>query len=487
MHSSPVSPLSVLSRRLLRAAVLGSSSVLALGAAVSCADDSAVIASPAPVSAPARTRAPAGPPAVDGGAVAPAPELPPVDVAGRVVDDAANAVVGRSIVIVDRRGMREEVLTDEGGGFHAGAVSPPYDVLVDAAPSGAVTTPLVFLGLVRPDPRLEVFERQGPVTRAAPQTVHVGVKLPRCRDADAGCWISVVTSSPSGSGGTAGSYVEGTEDAAFDVEHAFRTAAVGAGETIDVHVLIGDADYTQYAYAHVVGLAPKPGAPTDAGVVIPTPVPTSEPVSIAAAMNGAPDGWEWTLASELELAGGTTLALRYEFSTTSAMRLPLLPGATWHVGAWVQHPPTPDRPWFHRSAQVWSGTLPLSTTNIALDVPAVPEPLRPSIEGAFSRRARALVWDARAPALASVVLVDLATGQQRFRAFTADPLVSLRRLEALGLPRIAQGAHVLDLTTTPGATVDELTDPDDLHRRDRFDVHVAGGSTYQRFQFVVTR
>ena len=481
MPSSPASH--VLSPVFSR--VLALAALIPVAAAISCADDSAVVAPP-PVAAPARTRAPAGAAAPGADAGAPAPQLPAVDVAGRVVDDAANAVVGRSIVIVDRRGMREEVMTDEGGGFHAGAVSPPYDVLVDAAPSGAVTTPLVFFGLVRADPHLEVFEAQGPVTHPAPQTVHVGVKLPRCRDADAGCWISVVTSSPNGGGGTAGSYVEGTADAAFDLEHAWRSPAVDPNETIDVHVLVGDAEYTQYAYGHVVGLAPKAGAAMDAGVVIPVPVPASEPVSVAAGMNGAPDGWEWTLASELELAGGTTLALRYEFSTTSAMRLPLLPGATWHVGAWVQHPPTPDRPWFHRSAQAWSGTLPLSTTNIALDVPAVPEPLRPTIEGAFSRRARAFVWDDHAPALASVVLVDLATGQQRFRAFTTEPQLSLRRLEALGVRRIAQGAHVLDLTTTPGATVDELTDPDDLHRRDRFDVHVTGGSTYQRFQFVVT-
>jgi hypothetical protein len=414
------------------------------------------------------------------------PELPAFDVAGRLVDDAESPVVGRALAIVDHLGRRQEVLTDEDGGFQAAGVAPPYDLLVEAAPSGAVTTPVVFLGLGRADPRLEVFERQGPAPRAEPQPIRVGVNLPPCRSADVGCWVSVVTSSPSGGGGTAGSYTAGTESAVYDVEHAFRTAVVGANETIDVHVLVGDADYTHYAYAHLDHVAARPGEPTEARALRPAPVASSEPVSVAAGSNGAPDGWDWTLASELELSGGALIPLRYEWAAASSMRLPLLPGATWHVGAWIQHPPTPDRPWFHRSAQVWSGTLPLATTDVALDVPGVPEPLRPEVEGTLSRRARALVWGAQPPSLASVVLLDLASGQQRVRAFTTDAEVSLRRVEALGLPRIAQGPHVLDLTTTPGATVDELTDPDAQRRKDRFDVHVAGGTTYQRFRFVVT-
>lgn len=469
----------------MQSSLVSLSIAIALGAAVSCvscADDSPSIG-PAPVLAPARMR----PPAASASApdALPPPELPDLDVAGRVVDDAVGAVVGRSIVVVDRRGRRQEVSSDEEGGFRATSVAPPYDLLVDAAPAGAVTTPLAFLGLRRADPRLPVFERQGPTARPAAQPIHVAVKLPACRAAGAGCWVSVVTWSASGGGGTAGSFAAGTENAVYDVEHDWRDVAVGAGETIDVHVLVGDAEYTQYAYGRA-GVSARPGEPTDAGVVTAAPVPSGDPVSVAAGMDGAPDGWDWTLASELEMPGGATLPLRYDWSATTAMRLPVLPGATWHVGAWVQHPPAPERPWFQRSAQVWSGTLPLGTTNVALDVPAVPQPLRPGIEGAFSRRARALVWDTRTPALASVVVVSLATGQQRFRAFTADADVSLWRLEALGLPRIEQGAHVLDLMTTPGATVDELTDPDELHRRDRFDVHVAGGTTYQRFQFVVT-
>ncbi|MDB5217449.1 MAG: hypothetical protein JWO86_5376 [Myxococcaceae bacterium] len=478
MQSIPVSI-----RRASRVLVLGTSFVLSLGAAASCADESATVAE-ATLQPPERMLPPAPAAVVED---ARAPQLPAIDVAGRVVNDADEVVVGRPIVIVDHRGKRQEVLTDEDGGFYAGTVAPPYDLLVEAAPSGAVITPLVFLGLQRADPRLEVFEHQGPTERAEAQSIRIGVKLPPCRSVDTGCWVSVVTWSPRGCGGTAGSYVAGTPGAVYDVEHSWSDAVVPASETVDVHVLIGDADYTQYAYAHVDHVAARPGELTDVGVVTAAEIGSSEPVSIAARTPGAPADWGWTLASELELPGGAPMSLRYEWSASSAMRLPILPGATWRVAAWVQHPPTPDRPYFQRSAQAWSGTLPLETTNVALTVPAVPEPMRPALEGPFSRRERALVWDGHAPALASVVLVDLARSEQRFRVFTAEPDVPLRRLEALGLRRIDHGAHVLDLTTTPGATVDELTDPDESHRKDRFDLRVAGGTTYQRFRFTVTQ
>jgi hypothetical protein len=470
-------------RRVSRVLALGSSIALSLGAALSCADDSAAIAE-APASPPARRLPPPPSPAMMEDARA--PQLPAIAVAGRLVDDAGAAVVGRPLVIVDRRSQRQELLTDEDGGFRAAAVAPPYDLLVEAAPSGAVITPVVFLGLRRADPRLEVFERQGPLTRPDAQSIRIAVQLPPCRAVETGCWVSVVTWSPSGSGGTAGSYTAGTADGIYDVEHSWHDGALKPSETIDVHVLVGDADYTQYAYARVDHVTARPGELTDVGVVVAGAIASTEPVSIAALAADTPEGWDWTLASELELPGGATMSLRYEWSSSSSMRLPVLPGASWHVGAWVQHPPTPDRPYFQRSAQAWSGSLPLATTNVALDVPNTPDTLRPELEGTLSRRARALVWDGHAPALASVVLVDLARGEQRFRVLTAEPEVPLRRLEALGLRRVTTGPHLLDLTTTPGATVDELTDPDDAHRRDRFDVHVAGGTTYQRFRFTVT-
>ena len=85
-----------------------------------------------------------------------------------------------------------------------------------------------------------------------------------------------------------------------------------------------------------------------------------------------------------------------------------------------------------------------------------------------------------------MTLLDLKRAQHHVRAFTADAELPLRRLEALGLARLEPGDHVLELTTTPGATVDELTQPDEGQRRHHLDHHVPGAITYQRFRFQVT-
>ena len=457
--------------------------VTAFALALSCADDAARIGATG-LPTPARAPAP-GAPAAEAGSAAPAPLL--VDVGGRVVDDLEVPIIGRSVAVVDKIGRRKEILTDEEGGFHVLGVAPPYDVLVYPAPSGSVITPVAFLGLHRSDPRLEVFEREGAIDRPHSQPLRIAVKLPPCRALTGACWVSVVSASPSGGGGTAGSYNEGAESAIYQLDHAWSEVTVRPGEAIDVHVLVGDAEYTQYAYAKVSHVAARPGETTDLGMITPLAVDSTAPVSVTGRASGQPEGWQWTLASQLDLPGGASVALRYEWTATSTMRLPLVPGAAWHVGAWVQHPPMPERAYFHRSTQAWSGSLPLTAANVALDVPSVPEPVRPqAVDGTLSRKGAGLAWDARSPALASVVLVDVARGAQRVRAFTSEAEVSLKRLEALGVDRLSPGEHVLDLTTTPGADVDELTQPDRRQRLQRFDTRVPGGVTYQRYSFTVT-
>ena len=454
---------------------------VALGLSAACADDSARAVS-TEVARPPRAVGPATP---DVSTDVAAPEPITIDLGGRVVDELDKAITRRAVVVVDHRGKRQEMRTDEDGSFRAAGVAPPYDLLVAEAPSGVVITPLVLLGLHRADPRIEVYEGRGSTTRPASQPIRVGVRLPACK---AACWVSVVTASPSGGGATAGWFNEGgAESAIFDVDHAWREPMTRPGESIDVHILVGDAQYSEYAYARVIRVAARPGEPTDLGMLVPVAVESTDPVSVAGHTNDLPEGWQWTLASHVELPGGALIALRYDWAVASSMRLPKLPGATWHVGAWVQHPPTPERPYFHRSSHAWSGTLPLTLTNVSLDVPTAPQTTRPAMEGSLSPRGLGLAWDGQAPALSSMILVDLAHGRQRFRVLTADADIPLTRLEALGLSRLVPGEHVLDLTTTPGASLDELTQPDPRQRKHRFDPHVAGATTYQRFRFMVTQ
>ena len=457
--------------------------LLTASVTAACADDSPPIA-PASAAVPARVL----PPVIPAPSASPASEspTPTIDVGGRVVDDREQPIVGRPIVVVDSVGKRMEILTDEEGGFWAMGVAPPYDLLVTQAPSGAVITPHVVLGLRRDDPRIEVFEREGDTERPASQPLRVGVNLPPCPAAWGACWVSVVSTSASGRGGTATSYTEGAQTSILEIDHAFQEPSLRRGESIDVHVLVGDAQYTQYAYARAGHVAARPGEPMDLGMVTPAPIAAGPRVTIAGQAGPLPDGSLWTLTTELELLDGAAIPLRFDWAPTTALRLPLVAGATWRVGAWAQSPPADDRPYFHRSSQAWSGTLPLTAENVAIEVPGAPEPTRPALEGTFSRRGPRFAWSAGAPGLASLALVDLARGRQRFRALTSESAVDLRRLEALGLARLEAGDHVFDLTTTPGAGVDELTQPDARLRRGRFDTHVPGSTTYQRFRFQVT-
>ena len=449
-----------------------------------CADDAPKIA-PAVTSLPARVPPPVGdaPAAPSSGDPAPA-----IDVLGRVVDDLEQPIVGRPIVVVDHAGKRFDVLTDEEGGFNAIGVAAPYDLLVTQAPSGAVITPLVYLGLKRADPRLEVFERGGETARPQGQRLRVGVKLPACPAAWGACWVSAASASASGRGGTAASYTQGATSTVLEVDHAYQESSLRYDEVIDVHVLVGDAQYSRYSYGRVLHVAAHPGEPMDLGMVTLAPVPVGEPLTIGLAGRAETlfAGSLWTLTTQLELLGGATIPLRYEWSPSTTLSLPQIAGATWKVGAWAQSPSLEDRPYFHVSSQAWSGTLPLSATNVAVDVPSAPVPVRPALEGTLSRHGAGLAWTPPGPGLAALVLVDLTHARQRLRAFTADAAIDLRRLEALGLARLEPGEHVFDLTTSPGSSVDELTQPDARFRRDRFDTRSPGAATYQRFRFTVT-
>ncbi|MBS2014366.1 MAG: carboxypeptidase regulatory-like domain-containing protein [Deltaproteobacteria bacterium] len=466
--------------------VLGLSAALLLAAVpVGCGDDGFDNAARgAAARSPAAAPVPVGPAPT---AEAPSsPRPPPLDVSGRVVAEREEPVVGRTIRLVDRAGRHAEVLTDEDGGFHVEGVTPPYDVLIAPAPSGAILTPVAYLGLARSDPRLSVFEPRGPEIRPASESIKVGVHLPPCRASSGACWISVVSASPSGGGTTASSYTEGTPFAVLEVDHAWLGERTRPGEVIDVHVLVGSADYTEYAYARIVDLPVRPGETIDAGMLTPARIDATEPVTVAAQAESAPEGWQWTLTTSLDLAAGVSFPLLYQWAPSAVLRLPRIPGATFRVGAWMQHPAIETQSYFHRSSQAWSGTLPLGVGNVALAVPLGPELVRPTAEGRLSRRGAGYAWAAKARGLHTLVVADLARGRQVMRAHTSDPSLALTAVEALGVRRLEPGEHVLDLTSRADADVDELTQPDERVRTRRFGREAPGAETYQRFRFVVT-
>jgi hypothetical protein len=451
-------------------------------ASSACAGEAAPLASAPPGPAGRRTIVPGG--GAEGAALdAGVRPRPTIDVGGRVVDDSEAPIVGRPITLVDRRNERSEVLTDEDGGFWVMGVVPPYDLVVAAAPTGAVRVPLVYLGLTRPAPRLEVSERQGLAAQPATAPIRVAVNLPACPATAAGCWVAITTASASGGGARRASYGAGALTAVYAIDHV---GATSPGELVDVHVLAGDAESASYAYARAQATIAPPGEATDAGTLTPLAVEVTAPIAVAGDGASLPEGARRTLVSQLELPGGALLPLRTDLGPVSTPRLPCLPGATWRVTASAEAMSDPEHPSLVRSSQAWSGTLPLTATSVSLVLPAAPAPVRPVVDGALSRRGLGLAWDGASPALASVALLDVGRAALLFRAYTSQPAMALARLEALGLAKLEPGDHELEVTTTPGANVDELAEPDAAARRERFDVHVAGASAYQRFRFKIT-
>jgi hypothetical protein len=362
-------------------------------------------------------------------------------------------------------------------------VVPPYDLVVAAAPTGAVRTPFVYLGLTRAAPRLEVPERHGLAALPATAPIRVAVNLPACPATVTGCWVAVTTASAAGGGTRRATYVAGTLTAYYEIDHV---GATSPGELVDVHVLAGDAESTAYSYARAQASMAPPSEATDAGTLTPLLLEGSAPITVAGDGASLPGGERWMLASQLELPGGALLPLRNDSGPVSTLRVPRLEGATWRIAATAEAPADPASPSLVRSAQAWSGTLPLTATSVSLVLPAAPAPVRPAVDGALSRRGLGLAWAGASPALASVALLDVGRAALLFRAYTSQPAIALARLEGLGLARLEPGAHVLEVTTTPGANVDELTQPDAAARRARFDVHVPGASAYQRFHFQIT-
>lgn len=422
---------------------------------------SEVTSDPSSVALPARTPPPAG----DSGA-------PGLDVGGFVMNDDNTPIIGRPLDLVDARGRHFPQLTDEGGAFWALGAMPPYDVLVGPAPSGSVITPIAVLGLTRADPRIGVSEHDGADAKPAYVLVPVTVTLPPCQDPAQSCFVSITSASATGRGVTIAWYSE-AGPTAFAVEHVFTGADVPAGETLDVHVLAGDADYTQYAYATAHGVTADAGA-----TLTPVPVEASEPVVIAAQSSGVPPGWDFTLSSELELVGGALVTLRWDWATSSLLRLPVIPGARWRAAASAVSP-MPDDPSLPRlTSQARSGSLPIPSDNVALDLPSPPSSVSFS-DGVIAWRG--------ARSLSSVIVIDDTRGAQRFRAYTSEGAVSLERLAALGLPALEAGNYSVDLATTAGADVDAFAEPDERVRGARFGLDQPGGGTYQRARFTVTR
>lgn len=412
-----------------------------------------------------------------------------IDVAGVVATDLDDPIVGRRVVLVDARGARHDLLTDEDGGFVVPGITAPYDLAVAPAKSGGPTT--VHLTLHRGNPWVELSERDGPTPPLESQTIRVAVRAPACHASP--CWVTATTASPSGSGTATAACDLETDVTLIDVEHRWRGLAVPPGERIAVHVLVGNEDRSSFAYSRVDGVAAAPGETTSLGVTEPAAVPASEPVTIGAkGGRGALTDWRWSTSvflvsgDPLGPANGFLFAVAPEASTT--VRFPLLAGVKVSASAAASHPRGGGEGGFHRSAEVWSGKRDLTVDPIELEIAPGPEIVRPASDGTLSRRGLGFAWRSLGiAALSTLTVADTTRGSVRFRVMTAGEEVSFARLAQLGLPKLELGDHVLDLWTYPGGGAEDAVSPDSALRRRRTDRSRAGVATYLRVPFQVTR
>jgi hypothetical protein len=348
----------------------------------------------------------------------------------------------------------------------------------------------VFLGITRVDPFVELFERDGPRTRPAAQTLRFAVKPPPCTSTTSSCVISVVSGSRGGSGASSVSYRE-AGNVLFEIEHDWSCDFVSATETIALHVLTFDEARTTFAYANRVGVHAAAGDLTELGILEPATVPASAPVVVSALARGPAAAWSPSIATWLDLPGSAALSFTYGASRDETVRLPIIHGATFRANVWMQHPAVPDRPQFHSAVQAWSGRQPIAPDGgtLTLDLPFAPSPVRPQMDGQLSAGGLGLAWtnpSGTPKRLTEITLARVDTGELRYRVWTTGDEVPFAKLAELGIQPLRPGDHVIGMTSSPLDAVDDVVHPAAGVRRSRFDVRRRGATTYQRFRFKVT-
>ncbi|MDF2696085.1 MAG: hypothetical protein K0S65_4468, partial [Labilithrix sp.] len=289
-------------------------------------------------------------------------------------------------------------------------------------------------------------------------------------------------------------YTQRGEVVVVDVDHGWRGLNILPGEQIDVHVLVGDDDHTNYSYARLSSIAAAPGDTVDLGIVEAAPLLASAPITIGASGGaGAIIDWRWTTSVALELDGDgarpeAAMPLATVAAASTTLRVPLIPGARVRAGVSASHPRGEEQGGFFRATESWSGVQRLGSDALGVDVVVGPEMVRPATGAIFSRRGLGFEWNpAGKAALSTLTVVDTAHGAARFRIVTNGHEVPLARLIELGLPKLELGDHILDLSTSPLVGVDDALSPDVNVRRRRADRTQPGFATYLRVPFQVAQ
>lgn len=424
---------------------------------------------------------------------------PPADVGSTTLTPETITIVGtlaserggrRDLTVVDGRGRRAHVRSDERGSFSAPDVMPPYDLGVLPKDGSAM---VVYQGLWRSDPLLDLFDRAVTVDDPSSRMLRLSVRLGQSPCARASGWVTVATVSPAGGGGTVVRCASGAKAVTVDIEHAASAAALAAKESVDVHVLVENDASTTFAYGRRRIDLGEPLATSDVGSVEPTRVPVAPAMSV---MGGGdlfdlPD-WTWITSLELDVGddaiGKQPLFHAVTAGNVSERALPLIPGATVRASVLGRHPKADGQTGFYRSTEAWSAPREVSAEPIVLGVVAGPELVHPREAERLPSGDFAFAWVTPTGAAGTVGIVSvtsLARSALVLRVVTAETDVRTERLEAVGVPALEKGAHLFELAAWPSVTTDDMTSPERTTRATPFDRSRSGSATLLRVPFEV--
>jgi hypothetical protein len=341
-----------------------------------------------------------------------------IPITGLVVDSDGLPVAGQPFAVRDRNGMRDEGVTGPDGSLISEGAFPPYDLLVDDT---------AFLGVSRRDPFVVL-------SHPTVHTQHVRPIAVTVTGACTGCVVDVVGVSASGTAFDSGNGVLKVSPPALE------------DESVAVHVLVHDPDYTTFAYARVDTTAA-------AVTVAPLPVVTTDPMTLDSGAEVA-----------LDVPGGGWFRI--------GSRIPKIDGASWRVKVRSTRAPAP--PLLYGTSTAWSGALAIgaSAPSLYLDDPPI-----------VTADTTALSWSGTPGMLATADVMDVTHGAYRYRVVTNEASVTFDRLQRLGLASLLPGAHTVTLATSGATAIDDALSADPTVRGSRTDEHRPGGSTYQRVAF----
>ncbi len=396
----------------------------------------------------------------DGSAVdAAAP--PPLAISGHVVDDELppQPVPGRMVTIVDAKGTKTQVTTDDAGSFTAAVVYAPYDTLVGP---GAVTndTPMAYLGLSTVHPRLMANVNLGAGTPRSAM-LNLTFVTPACGDAGT-CRVNEAVNGALGGGFIGGNDYPPSPALVTVPDTVMWTGS--AAYTVSYGALVTNSAVDTFAVGTGTA-ALTDGVPFTTAPIPLMPVPVVEmtvntSVSVGVASWQAPD-----VIAEVQMPGALDFIVSTATKGPSAViALPDVSafGGTGFLLATAAGTVDVDGNGFF---EIFQSNVPLladSTVGVVAQGPATI--LTPADDGVLSVSGT-VTWAAAAPNQVFKLTLAMSAsdgGAQTVTAWTSGANVALPRLAALGLV-LSQGPSQLAIAGDgPFASLDAVVDEETL-------------------------